>query len=95
MKRIAELAAFKACGDWDHARHETQEALGAAGFSETFPPDEPLFLLRASGEQAEEALEELLHGYSGDAMDLPTAEQAYSEFIRWRHEHPDRVKVPG
>lgn len=64
----------------------------------TFPPDEPLFLLRAKDEVALAGV----HGY-GEGCDMDgrvdeeqreAVREAIRRFEAWQREHPDRMKVP-
>lgn len=77
----------------------------ADGFTPTFPPDEPLFLLRGQDVTAPDVIASLPGDESRDyaeaalACGAPWAHcEAAVEAARamraWQHEHPDRVKVP-
>lgn len=68
--------------------------------SAVFPADEPLFLLRASDENAAGALDEYERGLLSWATEpsydaaSDRAAAAVRAFAEWRDAHPDRVKVP-
>lgn len=85
-------------GDWTPER--CLNAYGGApdNGSLTFPPDEPLFVLRGSDPSARGGLggyfEQAVSALAGDDA-LASAEQIMREFEDWQREHPDRVKVPS
>jgi hypothetical protein len=65
-------------------------------FTPKFPEDEPLFVLRGQDEAAAGTIDD--YGYRNDklganAHHLESISEAYSDFIRFQVDHPDRVKV--
>lgn len=77
------------------------EASGGSPFEDsirlTFPPDEPLFLLRGQDEAAPAAVRD--YGHRADdvgagAVHLGKVSVAALRLDDWQREHPDRVKVP-
>lgn len=64
----------------------------------TFPPDEPLFLLRGQDKAAPEAIARYgaVARYAGAPRELVEASgKASMEMVDWQRDHPDRVKAPG
>jgi hypothetical protein len=92
VRRAAELWLDRHAEKRDGEGRETRYRL-------TFPPDEPLFLLRGS----DEAMPRVMRAGFADGIRngaLPTDQAIEEELAEiravedWQAEHPDRVKLP-
>jgi hypothetical protein len=58
----------------------------------TFPPDEPVFVLRASDTYAETALHE--YTVQGDRECHDEAARTVAQFLAFARDHPERMRAP-